>query len=85
MSNMKCVRFGTNTIWTFISLQFGLTKSVIATYNGIADSVNAYQVTRARQDFGEELFCKLEVETTKGMSDRYDYLRVFKKILKIDY
>ena len=83
MSNMKCVRFGTNTIWTFISLQFGLTKSVIATYNGIADSVNAYQVTRARQDFGEELFCKLEVETTKGMSDRYDYL--FKKILKIDY
>ena len=31
----------------FKPLQFGLKKSVIATYNGIADSVNAYQVTEA--------------------------------------
>ena len=55
----------------FKFLQFGLKKSVIATYNGIADSANAYHVTQARQDFGEGLFCKLEVGTTKAESDRF--------------
>ena len=67
----KCLKFNTNTIWTFKPLEFGLAKSVIATYNGIADSVNAYQITKALREFGEQLFCKLEVETTKAESDRF--------------
>ena len=61
---------------TFDFIATNMARRDLGSYNGIADSVNAYQVTRARQDFGEELFCKLEVETQKRCpTDTIIYLK----------
>ena len=61
-------------------MQFRLTKSVIATYNGIADSVNAYQVTQARQ-VSKNYFANWKLEQQKRSPTVSVYL--FKKMLRL--